>query len=529
MSYKNHNPDTDDYKYWAFVSYSSKDRTKAKWLHRAIEQYKLPKTLRKYDTGLGVTKKRLTPLFLDRDELPTNARLAKKLEDALTRSRFMIVMCSPDAAASEWVNKEIERFASLGRADRIITVITKGDPSDVGGPEDPFPPALRAALAPDEPIAADLHKHGDGKRMTRMKVVAGLLSLDSLDVLIRRDEKARRGRARFAYALTGIFAMISALAIGGGYLAWQRTIQSADRLQIAVEGATGLVERAVKNAQDYNLPVSVVTDFLTQAEEIFDRVLDDVEDPDLLLQHSDTLIRLSRLYQQIGDTANSLQAAEKSIMIIDAILNRTPDDKRALRGKSIALDEKSDVLLAQGESEQALENYRASLAIAQKLSSQDPGNAGWQRDLSVSYNKIADVLLAQGESEQALGNYRASLAIRQKLSSQDPGNAGWQRDLLVSNYKLGQVYLTQGNLERALMFFKRALTIADELIALDPRNARYQNDKNIIANIIARIEQAQKNDAIAQLDRESLITISLETWLDDGADHKTGNILHNRN
>ena len=149
--------------------------------------------------------------------------------------------------------------------------------------------------------------------------------------------------------------------------------------------------------------------------------------------------------------------------------------------------------------------------------------------MSVSHEKIGDVLLAQGESEQALGNYRASLAIRQKLSSQDPGNAGWQRDLLVSNYKLGRVYLTQGNLERALMFFKRALTIADELIALDPRNARYQNDKNVIANIIARIEQAQKNDTIAQLDRESLITISLETWLDDGADHKTGNILHNRN
>src|SRR5260370_4864213 len=85
-------------------------------------------------------------------------------------------------------------------------------------------------------------------------------------------------------------------------------------------------------------------------------------------------------------------------------------------------------------------------ALFRSLAKADPGNAGWQRDLSVSYNKVGDVLVGQGNLQEALQAYRDSLAIFERLANADPGNAGWQRDLSVSYERVGDVLVEQGNL-----------------------------------------------------------------------------------
>jgi len=42
-----------DYSYWAFISYSSRDVTWARWLHRAIETYGIPAQLVSHPTPAG--------------------------------------------------------------------------------------------------------------------------------------------------------------------------------------------------------------------------------------------------------------------------------------------------------------------------------------------------------------------------------------------------------------------------------------------------------------------------------------------
>ena len=61
----------------------------------------------------------LRPIFLDRAELPTSSDLAASVREALASSRYLIVICSPAAAKSRWVNEEIRYFKSLGGADRV--------------------------------------------------------------------------------------------------------------------------------------------------------------------------------------------------------------------------------------------------------------------------------------------------------------------------------------------------------------------------------------------------------------------------
>ena len=111
-------------KYWAFISYSSKDKKWGKWLHKRLENYSIPneyQTLQLDDgTKLG---QHIRPVFRDRDELASSSELGSVIEEALTQSRFLIVLCSPNSAASKWVNKEIEDFRAIHGDDNVLSLI----------------------------------------------------------------------------------------------------------------------------------------------------------------------------------------------------------------------------------------------------------------------------------------------------------------------------------------------------------------------------------------------------------------------
>ena len=88
------------YRYWAFISYSSKDDDVSRKLHRKLETYRIPKALVGRPGRDEPVPKRIFPVFRDRDELPLSSDLGTSIEDALKTSRYLIVLCSPDAAES---------------------------------------------------------------------------------------------------------------------------------------------------------------------------------------------------------------------------------------------------------------------------------------------------------------------------------------------------------------------------------------------------------------------------------------------
>lgn len=92
------------FRYRAFVSYSHRDETWARWLHKAIETYRVPSRLVGTTTAAGVIPRRLAPIFRDRDELPSATDLGGKVDEALAASANLIVICSPAAATSRWVD-----------------------------------------------------------------------------------------------------------------------------------------------------------------------------------------------------------------------------------------------------------------------------------------------------------------------------------------------------------------------------------------------------------------------------------------
>jgi hypothetical protein len=121
-------PPVASFTYWAFISYSHVDEPHAKWLHQSLEGYRVPKALRSQDTRLEPVPARLFPVFRDRDELSAAPRLGERIERALEQSRYLIVICSPAAATSPWVNKEVAFFKALGREDCVLSLIVDGEP-----------------------------------------------------------------------------------------------------------------------------------------------------------------------------------------------------------------------------------------------------------------------------------------------------------------------------------------------------------------------------------------------------------------
>jgi WD40 repeat protein len=191
---------------------------------------------------------RIFPIFRDREELPASANLASHINKALCESRYLIVICSPRAAKSQWVAEEIRAFKALGRDDRVLALIVDGEPnagengSGFTSDDECFPNTLRYSLdqdgqptaIPTEPIAADAREDRDGKLNAKIKLLAGLLDVP-YDDLKRRDHERRSRRARvlgsIAFVLVALFGVLAALAL---FAAKRASLQERKAQQLLV-------------------------------------------------------------------------------------------------------------------------------------------------------------------------------------------------------------------------------------------------------------------------------------------------------
>lgn len=192
--------------YIAFISYrhAPLDSYVAKKLHTLIEQFAIPKALRKDG------KRKLGLVFRDQEELPVSSDLSEDIRRALDHSEYLIVVCSPDTAQSPWVGREIEYFLAHHPRQRVFAVLAAGEPGDV------FPYALthgENGMEEVEPLALDAR----GKNLAAMdrklrkeavRLYAAMLGCP-YDELARRQQRRRRR--------TAILAASAVLAVSVGF------------------------------------------------------------------------------------------------------------------------------------------------------------------------------------------------------------------------------------------------------------------------------------------------------------------------
>ena len=246
-------------KYIAFISYkhAERDAAIAKQVHTLIENYVIPKSLRKDSRKLGI-------VFRDEEELPISSDLTESICTALDASRYLIVICSPEAKESPWVAREVNYFLKNHDSSNAFVVLANGEPNDV------FPYELTHILNEEtgeyqevEPLAMDVRADSIGASLKKAKanikkLYAGML-VCSYDSLVQR-EKMRRMK-RFV-ALAALCAILVGSFIGMLFVKNQELSQKNDELTAAIELALKreselLVEQAEEAIQEKDMVAAI--------------------------------------------------------------------------------------------------------------------------------------------------------------------------------------------------------------------------------------------------------------------------------
>jgi hypothetical protein len=144
--------------YDAFVSYShAKDKPVAAALQSVMQRL-----------GNPWYRRRALRVFRDDTSLSATPSLWPSIEAALGDSRFLVLLASPEAAASPWVNKEVQWWLDHKSADTLLIAATDGELSWDNTTGDfaardkiSLPPVLAGRFA-SEPKWVDLRTYRDG-------------------------------------------------------------------------------------------------------------------------------------------------------------------------------------------------------------------------------------------------------------------------------------------------------------------------------------------------------------------------------
>lgn len=213
--------DNGNFKYYAFISYKSEDVEWAKWLQRRLERYSLPVTLQQKHK----LPKHLTPVFRDGSDIRPR-ELKNELAENLEQSRYLIVLCSPRSASSDWVGKEIDQFCQMGRRSNIIALIIDGKPYSDDPATECYHPTLRKWFPKGETVATD-HQllgadiHAAGPESGYYKRERAFMQVLSVILQISFDELWNRRKRQIVFH-SSIYTL-AAIAVAAALLfTWMR-------------------------------------------------------------------------------------------------------------------------------------------------------------------------------------------------------------------------------------------------------------------------------------------------------------------
>lgn len=200
----------DQFKYYAFISYSSKDTEWGKRVQRKLEHYRMPATL---CSERGWERTPIKPVFFAPTDIQPGG-LTEELQERLRASQHLIVICSPNSAQSEWVGKEIEYFHQLGHTKQIHFFIVDGQPHSGNKETECFNPIVKTLGLP-EILGANIHEKNYSwpwlnKERAYVQLVSKLLGVEF-------DTIWQRHRRLLIQKLVGWIVGIILLAVLWGY------------------------------------------------------------------------------------------------------------------------------------------------------------------------------------------------------------------------------------------------------------------------------------------------------------------------
>ena len=510
-------------RYWAFLSYAHEDSKAAAKLHNMLERYRVPKALVGSPHPLGTIPKRLVPVFRDRQELAASSNLGREIKEALVVSNCFIVLCSPPAAKSRWVDQEIRDFKRLHGEDRVFAAILAGEPFSGDEATECFPPALRYRTGPDgtdtsepaEPIAADLRVEGDGWRGGFLKLVAGMLDV-GLDDIVQRDQQRRQKRMAWmaAASLAGM-TVTSGLAL---FALDARNTAREERRQ-----AEGLVEFMLGDLKGKLEPIGK----LEALDGVGSKILAYYSKQDAADLDDAGLLQRSRaltLTAQVAFARQDFESAERlyrqALAGTGEAVQRNPDDAQRLFDHAQNVYYISELARLRGRTDEAEAATREYQRLADRMVAIDPANMKWRMETVYAAENMAIVLFNKRQFSETSRRMEAVLGPMSAIARANPGNNEYQRELSNVLAWLADAKRDQGHLAEAKAVRERQIRLLTGRLASDGPNVQFQDPllvaRRALGNLLAdsgQFEQSSEQFRLAIAEADKLIQVEPENGI----------------
>ncbi len=482
------------FRYWGFLSYSHDDRRVAERMHRALEGYRIPTRLVGLEGPFGPVPPRLSPIFRDRDDLNAGGRLGPEVEHAIAASRSLIVLCTPSAARSPWVEAEVAAFIRLHQDGPLFCVILSGEPlapQGVGVSCECLPPAARvrfsaeAGLDFSTPIAVDLREDGDGWRLAVHKIVAGLTGLP-LDQLVQRD--AQRRHRRMAWLSLALIAV----AVAMGLLA-MLAYRARDEAREQRAQAESLIEFMLVDLRKRLEPVGRLDTLEAVGERAlayYDRQSVKSLDPDSLAQRARALHLIGEIDDRRGDIKAARSAFVRARASTGELLLREPDQSQRIYDHAQSVFWNGYTDWQYGDIPAAEHAFREYARLANILLAQDPANPDWLTEVSSAHSNLGTLLLEQLRAADAIPQFMQSLRIDRKRATLAGDGGAVQLDIAQDHSWLSSSYFANRQLGQAIAEREAELDVYARLAKRAPRDATVQGRQMLGYRFLAKLRLA---------------------------------------
>lgn len=490
----------------AFLSYSHRDAEIAEWLHEELEQFHVPARLVGKLTEHGPVPKQLAPIFRDRQELAASADLNEEIEEAIAGSRFLIVLCSPAAAKSKWIDQEIACFKRLHKEDRVLAVIVDGEPfaSDEPGreAEECFPSALRIhydrrgrpTSQRAEPVAADLREHCDGRQMGLLKIAAGMIGV-GLDDLAQREAQ-RRNRRLYAITAASVAGML--FTSGLAYTAFDARDEARDQRREA-EGLIGFMLGDLRTKLEPVGRLDVLDAVGIRALEFYEKQDKSELSDDALAQRSKALTLMGEIAFTRGDLDGALRRYREAHAGTAEALRRHPEEPQRMFDHAQSVYWVGEVARQRGHIDQAAAQFREYRRLAQQMIDADAGEPRWQLEGVYAASNLGIVELEQARYAEAARTFQASVDAMELLTAAQPGNREYQELRLEALAYHADALDWAGKIDLAIQQRERQLTLLAPFLA-QPRQDADLRRQAMIANMALSHLQFRRGESKRALD-----------------------------
>ena len=468
------------YSYAGFLSYAHADEAVAARLHKALETYKIPK-------GHSGT---LSPIFRDANELTAHHSLSEKIQGAVEGSRVLIVLCSPAAKASHWVNEEIRLFRKMHGESAVFCVLAEGSP------ETAFPLALLEGGR--EPLAANLGATKSSFQLGVTQIAAAMLGV-GLDTLIQRD--ARRKRRRLQAVTAG--ALLFSGLMGATTFSAVTARKAADTNR---QQAEGLVEFMIKDMKEKLEPVGRL-DIL---DDIGQRAVKYYEAQDIAKLSDDSLARQARARHILGQVALESHDFDKARAEMQAtarltreIYDRNPDDTDAIFTHAQSEYWVGSIYYYEKKFQEVAPYWENYADLGKHLYETDTKNLKWILERAWGENNLGLINLKLENLNLAKSKYLRAADFFDQALMLAPENSQTTMELANVMAGLAQIAVKEDDRNAALALRMKQISLYEQLLEDDPQNylilfRRTQASARVITDILIDAKSPEFEEMLKQ-------------------------------